>query len=150
MQIEERGKPVSEEVIRDVETRLGHRFPSDYRDFLRANNGGFPVPDSFAFADGRPGSKVQFFFGFGGKVRTARLDYAIATFKERLPPGLIPIASDPFGNLICIGLCGSPWEERVVFWDHERESDEGEPARTDNLTPIADSFTAFLHSLSDL
>lgn len=62
----------------------------------------------------------------------------------RLPPDTMPIARDPFGNLVLLGLhgkcCGN-----VYFWDHEREPD-GQPDRS-NVELVADSFDRFLRGL---
>lgn len=145
--IEEQGPPASTTDAERLERLIGAALPPAYREFVLANNGGYPVPDTFRFADGRPGSAVHQFFALRGKQASNRLSYAVEVFAERVPPGLLPIARDPFGNLICLGVLGSDYSGEVWFWDHEREADEGEPARTDNLTKIADSFSDFLDGL---
>ena len=48
---------------------------------------------------------------------------------------LLPIADDPFGNLICYKFTGE--NGRIVFWDHE----------TDEIDDVADSFSELLSKL---
>ena len=71
------------------------------------------------------------------------------TFTDRMPKRLVPIASDSFGNQICIAVSGDD-RGSIFFWDHEKEADEGEgesPETIGNVTLIADSFSAFLDLL---
>jgi len=62
---------------------------------------------------------------------------------SQIPPELLPIAPDPGGNLICLGIAGDV-VDKVYFWDHERE---GHPTDWSNIDLIADSFDAFFARL---
>ena len=78
----------------------------------------------------------------------------IETYKiaqRRLPDEMIPIASDPFGNLFCLAVEGDD-AGKVLFWDHEREPDDDEEEVTSfpNVRFVADSFEEFLASLEPL
>ncbi|WP_081743142.1 SMI1/KNR4 family protein [Acetivibrio clariflavus] len=44
-------------------------------------------------------------------------------FHSLLPKDVIPIARDPFGNLICISVSEDSYG-KVLFWDHEKDDDE--------------------------
>jgi hypothetical protein len=65
-------------------------------------------------------------------------------FEDRLPADLLPVAQDPGGNLICIGVNG-PRAGHVLFWDHNgsrsgRSDDE-------SVYPVAASWSEFLNLL---
>jgi len=58
----------------------------------------------------------------------------------------VPIAFDAGGNLVCVAITG-PHYGHVYFWDHEFESDDGEPVTMNNMALIANSFGEFLSGL---
>jgi hypothetical protein len=62
-------------------------------------------------------------------------------YEGRLPEGTIPIAYDPFGNLILLGIRGES-KGKVLFWDHESELDEEGAA----IVTLAPTFEGFLGS----
>lgn len=67
-------------------------------------------------------------------------------YKKRIPSNQIPVGHDPGGNLICISISGSD-VGTVFFWDHEKESPEGQLPATENVFIIAPNFDAFLAKL---
>jgi hypothetical protein len=91
-------------------------------------------------------STLRQLHGLHNGPRWARLESLRKTYAGRVPDGLLPIGTDPFGNVFCLGL-GGAWRGKVWFWDHESEADEGEPPRVDNLSMVAASFTSFLAAL---
>lgn len=141
---ESRG-PLDDFIISICELEWELRLPEDYRRFLATHNGGRPIPDAFRFKSGEGGSLVDGFFHIG-----LEKDYGLIqnrkSYKDRIPSDLLPIACDPFGNLICIATRGSNYG-RVYFWDHEREADDGESADYSNVRLIADAFSGFLEGL---
>ena len=92
---------------------------------------------------------VKAFLGFNTPEETLNLDYALETFRDRIPARMFPIARDPGGSLILLAKSG-PDACKVYFWDHEREADDGEPPTGRNLSLIADSLDAFLENLGDV
>lgn len=129
-----------------------HRqIPAVYRKFLLEHNGGQPDPSEFRMRSGSTNSEetgaVKRFFGINTTEHTLDLAYALETFKGRIPDLLFPIARDPGGNLIGIATEG-PDQGHVLFWDHEREADEGQPPSQKNLYLIANSFEEFLSGLA--
>lgn len=68
-------------------------------------------------------------------------------YRGRIPPNLLPIAHDPFGNLICLSVAGQD-RGKVYFWDHEVEVREGEIPSYRNVSFIADNFESFLDGLT--
>ena len=140
-------QPLSESDIAEVESRLGFRLPAQYRDFLLAHNGGRPEPRRFAISSEKPDDRsvVHWFFCVKEGNAYDLLTWARRT-ADRIPPELLPVAIDPFGNLICLSVSGVN-VGKVYFWDHEKEAREGEPPGYDNVYLVADSFQEFLDSL---
>jgi len=121
--------------VTHFEMAIAARLPDDYRDFLLRYNGGYPSPNGF-----RGGEEVLNHF-FGLWQKHADLNYELLAHRGFIPEGMIPIASDPFGNAILLEVT-RPNRGRIWFWDHERS---GEPAQAVSL--LADTFTKFVESL---
>lgn len=147
MTLEPIAPPITEVDLAALEARIGVRLPDDYRRFLLEHNGGEPTPRCFRFAD-RTGphtdGAVRAFAGIGSGD-SYDWDRLYRTFAAagRVPPDVVPIAKDSFGNLVCIVVRGAH-RGTVYFWDHELETD---PASYENMDRVADSFTAFLACL---
>jgi cell wall assembly regulator SMI1 len=124
-------------LLDDLEEEVGQRLPDEYREYLLDQDGGRLENNSQALTS---------FFGLGDVPEYRSMRAKLETYRDRLPPWLLPIANDAFGNLFAISLratdLGSIW-----FWDHEREADEGEPATEDNIELKAPGLLAFLESL---
>lgn len=139
--------PVSADELAAAQQRLaglGHRIPPSYEAFLAEHDGGEPVRSYFSY-EGEGGVEnglVQVFIGVapspdGDLVSKAKV------MADRLPPGVIVIADDPFGNHICLdGRDGR--DGPVLFWDHEYE---GDPPDEANLYEIAPDLQTFLDGL---
>lgn len=144
-------RQLTEGALASAEKMLGRNIPDPYRSFLLEHNGGRPDANEFRMAGSRPGTTqpgaIKSFFGIGMPERTLNLDYALETFADRIPAWSFPMASDPGGNLILLAAEGTR-KGRVYFWDHEREADDGEPPKEDNLYLIAESFDIFLAQLT--
>lgn len=123
--------------VDELEQRFGRRLPGAYRDYLHEQDGG-RLEDNHQAANT--------IFGVGDVPDWANLWHKLAVYADRVPPWLLPVANDAYGNLFCLSLRDSD-EGSVWFWDHEEEADEGEPPAEDNLTHKADNWTAFLESL---
>jgi hypothetical protein len=139
-------KALTPAMLTDFERKTGRKIPDAYRAFLMQHNGGRPDPSEFRMTSPRGRSEfvaIRCFFGIGMAEDTFDLEYALATFGSRIPARLFPIARDPGGNLVCISTASSD-QERVYFWDHEREAGEGEPPSEANLVLLAESLQAFL------
>ena len=133
--------------LEEFERHLGTPLPKDYRDFLAETNGGRPEPSAFMFQQyGRPQkSLVDWFFTLDATEEQYHVLRENETLSGRIPARLLPIACDPFGNIVLLDL-GAKSVGAVYFWDHENENMEGEPY-WDNVSYIAASFTAFISSL---
>lgn len=100
-------------------------LPQDFRQFLAAFGGVVlghedynviaPITEPCPWgSDVAPGT----FYPLDAKHRYS-IEKQLRTFKSRLPAGVLPLAHDAGGNLICLdatgGFPGSVW-----FWDHEQ------------------------------
>lgn len=135
--------------IASMEKELGFALPADYRTFLSQYNGGRPVPECFTFLD-EDGpyndSLVDWFLSVGVDDPSDFFDYySMYVEGERVPPNMLPIAHDPFGNLILLSRSGDD-AGAIYFWDHENEGD----ADYSNLNYIGKSLEHFLGRLFSL
>lgn len=145
---------VSRQVIGAVSADLGLPFPPIYVEFLLAHNGGMvqplrSLPRRFPIQGCKRDTHglVHVFFNVGtGDVVDLAKEYE--TFRDRMPPGLLPIASDPGGNLICVACTGERGGQ-VFYWEQEFEAneDEGEKVGWDNVYFIAESLEEFFRRL---
>jgi cell wall assembly regulator SMI1 len=149
------GNPLSSEDIDTLEGELGIPLPMEYRQFLLQHNGGHPSLSAFNYlntyfdTNELAGSVIKEFFKVSDRsdIRDIRRRQLIA--EGRIPTSLLPIASDVFGNTICIGTEGV-WLGKVYLYHHEYEFEPelGEPtASFENVFPIADDFRSFIQSL---
>ena len=127
MQIETLGNrpPVSAEALAEAEARLaklGHHIPPSYKAFLAEQDGGDPVRDVFRFRerDRDQQDTVRLFYGI---AESPNGDLVRRAGSADLPGGLLPIATDAFGNLVVLdGRDGR--DGPVLFWDHEVGDEE--------------------------
>jgi SMI1 / KNR4 family (SUKH-1) len=148
IELKEPRPPASPEALAATERRLselGHRIPPSYRAFLAEQDGGRPVRNVFTFEqnDRRQSSRVAAFLG----VEPAP-DGDLAGVAGRvgdIPPGILPIAGDEFGNYVCLDA-REGGDGPVLFWDHEEGFDDDE-VDFSNLHEIAPDFQAFLDGL---
>ncbi len=75
------------------------------------------------------------------------LSWWVTRSTYRIPEEFIPIADDPGGNLICLGIKGT-YYENIYFWDHEQESGDGEPNMS-NMYYLAPDIWTFLKNLKE-
>jgi hypothetical protein len=156
--------PTSQEAVLRVEQEIGLEFPSAYREFLLSQFGGGVDGSNSCFwlPDSRSPFMVTFLFPVEGARSTISREWK--THANRMPPSLLPIGGDDFGNLFCLGLTGAD-RGKVYFWDHEKEmaafellgdvapgngrlgSARKSEGYWENVTLLADSFESFLNGL---
>ena len=151
--VEDAKSPITTEDLDALEGRLGIKIPLQYRQWLLKYNGGRPIPSGFRFkreAGPYTDSTIAWFFAvYDGKFENFETKYRFWKITtKRVPGDLVPIARDPFGNLICLSFSGDD-QGRVYFWNHEEEGEEG-PATYENCHLIADSFQEFIDHLHDV
>lgn len=144
------GPPLTAAAIQAAEAKVRLLFPPEYVEFLLGHNGGSFRPWPSYPIEGCPrdtAGLLQCFFNIGAKESTDLVGQ-YQTHSQRIPPDLLPIASDPGGNLICLA-CKGEKAGRVFFWEraYEANTDEGEEVGWRNVFAIAESFPAFLRGL---
>lgn len=149
--ISEPGKKINESNIIEFEGKINLKLPLEYRLFLLNHNGGECEPSVFIFTENgiESDSSVRSFFAIGGIDDDYDLEENIDIYineEKRLLDGLIPIAEDDFGNLICI-CCEGSNTGRIYFWDHENEDEDDLSA---NLFLVSNSFNEFIDNLTEL
>lgn len=144
-------RPVGLSDIEEYEAKLGVEFPDDYKEFLLKYSG--QAPDRgprFPYLDEYPGGDEGILSVFFGIMPDSGYDLleATDTYEGRVPEDLLPIAEDPGGNVILLGVGGED-RGKVYFFDHEEERPvpEGEEIDRSNLYLIANSFGDFIESL---
>lgn len=140
--------PLTEADLAKAEAVFGTRFPESYKIFISKHNGGYPDPDGFRFADGSDASTVDKFLSIGKANHSNLLTY-LKTYRGRVADGFLPIAHDPGGNLVVIGVA-DPYMDRIYFWDHEFEAEDGQTANMSNMHLIAENLTTFLDGLFEV
>ena len=119
-------EPLDESQLSKIEAHFGLSLPDDYKASLAKCNRGKPTLERFDTE----------------RQKECVLDYmvdledTVAIAQAIAPDNLIPIATDPFGNLIALKVADRQIES-VVFWDHER----------DEIYKLSGSFTEFLKKL---
>ena len=134
---------IKDHLLVKFENDLGVKLPSQYRDWLIKYNGMGWEKEVFHITDKEGDSRIHHVYGLHDGPDSRRLDITYKVFKGRIDSHVFPIADDPFGNQVCLGISGNK-RKKIYFWDHERELDVD-----DNPILISDSFNAFLESLQD-
>jgi hypothetical protein len=157
-------RPMPADEIGLLEQRLGGSLPKSYRQFLEAFGGASfretilfepkgRLPDSVS-----PENRAMISVFYGGSADAPRdLVAALARYRDRMPEGFLPIASDGGGNQIAMAV-GGEHDGAIYYWDHNREWDEEDYVEDDlpvppdlkwqNVTLIADTFDQFLERLA--
>lgn len=147
----ESGKKLKESKLESFEKKIGLELPLEYKSFLLKHNGGECDPCVFDFIENgeESDSSISTFYAIGGIDDDYDLEENIDIYindEKRLPDGLIPIAEDDGGNLVCISCTGDD-KGKIYFWNHEEEDEDD---LTANLYFVSNSFNEFVESLRDL
>ncbi len=95
----------TDELVSELEHRIGISLPGDYRQFVLQYNGGyFKCPEITPVGEGCPLETLHALNGIGASHSTAelasRLDLAL--FDDNKPPKILPIGSTGVGGLIIL------------------------------------------------
>ena len=94
----------SEAQLAELESRIGVRFPEDYREFILEFNGGYFKCPEITPVDGCPLETLQILLGIGASHEEAELGLPedIALFDDNDPPQIVPIGYTGMGGLIIL------------------------------------------------
>lgn len=152
MFIDRRGPSITPADVGAFEAEHRVQLPDDYRAFLLSHNGGVPRA--------KAGGSILAIYFFGKPHTSADVRYLLglreeysfsltkmrAMFRGRIPEEYLPIGSTSGGDLYLL-LLAPQGVGQVSFWDHENEAPEGAGPWTENVVPIAPSFSEFLNRL---
>jgi cell wall assembly regulator SMI1 len=147
LNLNEGGEPVTRPApsvaeITLLEQELEAKLPQDYLDFLQFSNGGHPEVDTFYVTTGRVVQDwgISRFFNLTPEQPSSEeLTHNLRWFWAEVANGLLPIANDGGGNLICLDLRDGSYGS-ILLWVH----DVGEKGL---FIPVADSFGELMDSL---
>lgn len=131
------GKANSPVLLDKIEEEYGVKLPSLYRDIVLKYNEGRPSHKLIKTITGRE-VVFQELLSINLEDKNNLLQCSSVLKSEYGLHGVIPFASDPFGNLFCFEI-SEYMELKVVFWDHE-EIDN-------SVIPITNSFEDLLCAL---
>jgi len=159
--VERSYKPATENEVRDVERKLGVRFPDDYRDFLKSINGISSISDNTS-VDLEVPMKTR--IGTDDEPWAINSLYSISSvaephdqliayqqayrFNKRVPERYVIIGGTFGPDKLCLS-CAAPDHGKVYFWlpdDGSNEQTSEEPT-VKGLWPAADSFLEFWSKL---
>lgn len=150
MKINKSREQLSKQAIADAEKKLGVKLPEMYREFLLTHNGGKPQASVFKYEEeGKSNRSMVDFFLCLKQGDVYDLIENTKRLKGRIPVELLPIAIDPFGNMVCLAVSGDKTGS-VFFWDHEEEVGDDEVPGYANVYLIAKTFKEFLDGLQPL
>jgi hypothetical protein len=140
------GADITEVDLRGIEERYSVQFSEEYRTFMLTHNGGEITPNGFDFEKISDSSTVRYFYSINHKAEYRNLLKIFEIFVDsgRLPPNLMPIGTDDFGNLICISTRGDNTFGCIYFWDHEMEGSKKA------ISSLAVSFNTFLERIYEI
>jgi hypothetical protein len=134
--------------IEKLEGELNISLPAPYKKFLSSHNVGVYERTCFDFldTDGNVNSSTinNFLFPESDGRYDLRTTYKFYSDADRIPLGLLPVAKDFAGNLVCICVEGKDIG-KVYYWDHELEFDV---AGYEDLAFLAPDFASFLSMLA--
>ena len=150
-------KPATEEDILKLERELDCTLPQDYKD-LTLHYSGFFVGASCRIKNELLAEAlnvgdvvdVDIFFGAQATNHPYRIAEYYNRFKEPVPPGFLPIASNSSGDLICLSV-GAENPGSIYYWylDKEWDNDDNErkEASYSNVYLLASCFDEFIDAL---
>lgn len=124
-----------------IEEFFNIKFPKDYVETVIENDGAYPIPNRFNIN----GSEEVFnnLLSFDENDSSYIVD-VFNDVKDRLLDRIIPIAEDPFGNLICFDYRTNN-KPSIVFWEHEKAFYDKHLA----INALCDSFNKLLFMLHE-
>ena len=152
MKLAECGKVLTEEILAKFEEKLNVILPNSYKEFMLKNNGGTPVGNwGFDFVENGTNQSTGSLISYFEKIYSEntmepddmKMGYKSLLETEQIPVGYLPIADDPFGNIIF--LCVDEENYGSVYFGNQ----ELEVPETGYLVMslIADDFQKFVDSL---
>ncbi|RKH30568.1 SMI1/KNR4 family protein [Corallococcus sp. CA041A] len=142
MRTTQSGSLLSSADLDAFEQRFRLKLPLPLREFLLATNGGRPERDLFKLQGlpGNPIGRIHFFFGLNDPIESCNLEWNLEVFRDRIPPGLLPIATTEGADKVCLSVTGAT-AGQVFYWDaHARPG-------TNSVHFLAEDLDTFISAL---
>lgn len=137
-------EPLADAILEAAELILGVELPATYRALAQRYPGGYPErANDIEVRHGSSSWKscVGVLLSLDPRHSDSVYFHLRGQGSEGgLPAGVVPIADDGGGDLVCLDYRASSDEPSVVYWAHEFGGIEG-------LVPLADTFGEFLDLL---
>jgi len=141
MEFTNSGEKLTVEAIEKFESKHDLKLTDLFVQFLLETNGGNPEKKTFRISDSQGDGILSRFYSIGD-TRNSLSKY-IDILEGRIPNDFIPIANDPSGNIICLGM-QNEYYENIFFWDHEQENDEADMS---NMYFLATNIYEFVENM---
>lgn len=136
----EANKKLNIKDIEEFEEKYNIVLPVQYRNFLLKYNGGYPEFFCFKISKEQGENIVNMFYCIGDEDDS--LEQSWEYLEDILPEGFIPIADDPSGNQICLGILGQ-YIGKIYFFIHDVCNDK----KMNNMIFLANGFDSFFNNL---
>lgn len=141
------GQPIGDDELNAFEREKSISLPADYREFLKAQNGGEVSPSVFE-ARGDGASQVGAFLEVGSARMNEAWDLLKWPTSPEIPAGFFPVAMCISGDYLCMASDG-PNGGELRFWNHEECVDEGQSPTVEMLYFVAGNIGELLANLRD-
>ena len=135
-----------ETTVAAFEQEIGFSLPSDYRTFLKGNNGCKVNKQVFLVKDLDQDIMLDVFYGITNATsKSLTLNYWLTEFGDEIEEKTVLFGSDPGGGFLMYITAGE--DKGIYYWDHAHffpQSSEEEG----NTYFLADSFDDFMATLS--
>ena len=111
------GGPVSGDAIQTFESEMNFEFPAALRKILIAHDGGRPQLQALVLPGGREVILERLLAVVSQNGTT--ISSANQALRSQGFQGLLPFATDPFGNLFCFTFQQEGEAGPILFWNHE-------------------------------
>jgi hypothetical protein len=135
VQITASGEHLDTSRVQALEGRLRTTLPPEYAEFLLTYN--VARPEENVYRMEKLTISVSYFFGVSSDSVSDLVTQNQVVFANRLPKRILAIAYAAGGNLVCLRTS----DGLIYLWDHEKEANEGEEPRYENMTRLARSFS---------
>ncbi|HZI06859.1 MAG TPA: SMI1/KNR4 family protein [Archangium sp.] len=134
----EEPRSVSPQEFEILERQWGVTLPVEYKRLMSQHQGMSPKPGSFKLGEGNDALSVLLTITVDPEKKPYAVMRVHDVLKPHIPPGVFPFAKTPGGEFLCFDYKETPDQPKVVHVSVELL-----------ITPIADSFSAFLETLHD-
>lgn len=127
---------VEKNALEKIEKNFNVKFPKDFKKLIIDCNAGKPSKDCFDIHN-RKECILDYMIGINDNDTNSMTNFTKKMWNSGLSKNLMPIAFDPFGNIIAYKATPEGELTELVFWNHE----------TSEEIYVAKSFTIFITML---